>query len=120
VILSRSTRRPPAWSPRDILPTSDAVWRQATLVCLSLSTIASMVVGVFAFFMGRWAYLEYRDGSQPLWGFAAFVLLYGSFIVGPALGWIFAAREKFRSAIVAASFPVVLYAGLFLVAELSH
>ena len=79
-----------------------------------------MFVGVFAYFMGRWVYLDYRDGSESLWGFAAFVLLYGSFVVGPAMGWIFAAREKFRSAIVAASFPIVLYAGLFLVAQFSH
>jgi len=116
MILSRSTRRLPAWRLTDVLPDSDTAWRGVALVCLSLSTIGAVFVGVFGYFIGRWNYLEYRDGNLPLWGLVALAAVYGSFVIGPVAGWLFAARNRFRSAILAASFPIVLYGGLFLIA----
>lgn len=120
MILSRSTRRRPTWSLGDILPASDTAWRGVALICLSLSTIGAVFVGVFGYFIGRWNYLEYRDGNLPLWSVVAFAAVYGSFVIGPVAGWFFAARSRFRSAILAASFPIVLYGGLFLVAQSSR
>lgn len=119
MIQSRSTPRPPAWNLRDVLPAADSDWRQIALVCLGLSTILGLFVAIFGYFVGVWIYGEYRDGSTSPAAFAGYVLFYSAFVAGPVLGWIFAVRNRFQFAILAASFPLILFAGTLLIAVFS-
>jgi len=120
MIQSRSTRRLPAWNLRDILPEAESDWRQIALVCLGLSTILGLFVGILGYIVGVWVYAEYRDGSWSPAAFMGYVLLYGAFVASPLLGWIFAARGRFRSASIAASFSLVLFVGFLLTALFSQ
>ena len=116
MILSRSTRRRPTWGLGDILPASETAWRGVALVALSLSTMIGMAVAVFGYLVWPIVHGEYREGNSSLAAFALALAVYGAFVAGPTLGWIFAARVRYRLAVAAALAPAVLFGAMGVVA----